>query len=126
MTDTSLYDVLELSSDCSNDEIKKSYKKLALKYHPDKNPENLEALEKFKEITEAYETLSDPENRELYDKFGKFSDRSMSDPMEIFKHLFGQKDPKERRVNVQPVRVPVCLTLDESYFGCTKTIKYNS
>ena len=61
MTDTSFYDVLELSSDCTSDEIKKSYKKLAMKYHPDKNPDNSEALEKFKQITEAYETLSDAE-----------------------------------------------------------------
>ena len=124
MTDTSFYDVLELSSDCTSDEIKKSYKKLAMKYHPDKNPDNSEALEKFKQITEAYETLSDAEKRESYDKFGKSSSGSMSDPREIFEHFFGNRAHKERRINVQPVKVPVCLTMDDSYFGSTKTIKY--
>jgi DnaJ-class molecular chaperone len=124
MTDTSFYDVLELPLDCTSDDIKKSYKRLAMKYHPDKNPENSEALEKFKQITEAYETLSDPEKREAYDKFGKSSDVSMSDPREIFEHLFGHRSSKERRVHVQPVKVPIYLTLDDSYFGAKKTIKY--
>ena len=124
MTDTSFYDVLELTLDCSSDDIKKSYKKLAMKYHPDKNPDNSEALEKFKQITEAYETLSDPEKREAYDKFGKSSDAPLSDPREIFEHLFGHRSSKERRIHVQPVKVPICLTLDDSYFGAKKTIKY--
>ncbi len=64
------YEVLGVSKNASNDEIKKAYRKLAIKYHPDKNPGDKSAEEKFKEISEAHEILSDKEKRARYDQFG--------------------------------------------------------
>jgi len=64
------YEVLGLSKDASKDEIKKAYRKLAMKYHPDKNPDDKEAEEKFKEVAEAYAVLGDDEKRQKYDRFG--------------------------------------------------------
>jgi len=64
------YEILEVSKDASQDEIKKAYRKLALKYHPDKNPGDATAEGKFKEAAEAYEVLRDPEKRSKYDRFG--------------------------------------------------------
>lgn len=70
MSKKNYYDILGVSKTASLDEIKKSYRKLAMKYHPDRNPDNKEAEELFKEAAEAYEVLSDQEKRAKYDKFG--------------------------------------------------------
>jgi DnaJ-class molecular chaperone len=65
-----LYDVLGLSKSASADEVKKAYRKLAQKYHPDRNPGDKEAEAKFKEVSAAYEVLSDADRRAKYDRFG--------------------------------------------------------
>ena len=64
------YEVLGVDKSASEDEIKRAYKKMARKYHPDLNPDNKEAEEKFKEVNEAYEVLSDSDKKARYDQFG--------------------------------------------------------
>jgi molecular chaperone DnaJ len=64
------YDLLGVSRDATADDLKKAFRQLAMKYHPDRNPENKESEEKFKEINEAYSVLSDPQKRAHYDRFG--------------------------------------------------------
>jgi len=70
VAETKLYNALGIQSSASQDEIKKAYRKAALKWHPDKNKDNPNASEKFKEVSQAYEVLSDPEKRKVYDQYG--------------------------------------------------------
>ena len=70
MSQRDYYEVLGVERTAELNEIKKAYRKLALKYHPDKNPDDVEAEERFKEAAEAYAVLSDPQKRQQYDRFG--------------------------------------------------------
>jgi len=70
VAETKLYDSLGIKSDATQDEIKKAYRKMALKHHPDKNKDNPSSADKFKEVSQAYEILSDPEKRTTYDQYG--------------------------------------------------------
>src|SRR5271154_1494266 len=93
------YEILEVTREETADGIKKSYRRLAVKYHPDKNPGDKHAEEKFKELGEAYEALSDAQKRAAYDQFGPaaFDPRQRArggaggfhDPFDIFRDVFG-------------------------------------
>lgn len=91
--DTAYYDLLQVKTSATGLEIKKSYRKLAIKYHPDKNPGNEEAAETFKQISEAYQVLSDEQLRSKYDQFGiqEAGKGDMVDPEEFFEMIFGGK-----------------------------------
>ena len=136
------YEVLGVERTAEPDEIKKAYRKLALKYHPDKNPGDKTAEEQFKELGEAYEILSDPEKRALYDQHGHaaFDRRAggygaggFHDPFEIFREVFGgggifddlfgggRSDPSQpQRGN--DLRYDMEITFDEAAQGCEKEI----
>ena len=81
------YEVLGVAKTATADEIKKAYRKLALKYHPDKNPGDKAAEEKFKEISEAYAVLSDAEKRKQYDTFGSTGFRQRYSQEDIFRNF---------------------------------------
>jgi len=137
------YEVLEVSRDCTGAELKKAYRKLALKYHPDRNPDDKEAEEKFKIVNEAYQVLSDDEKRAIYDRYGKeglqgqgmgggFGGASMDDIMDIFNSMFGggggfgggfgrtRRDPSQKYALDFEIELP--LKFNEAVFGCEKKI----
>ena len=139
MAKRDLYEVLGVNRDASEDELKKAYRKLAMKYHPDRNPDNKEAEEKFKEAKEAYEMLSDPQKKAAYDRYGHAGvDPSMgagpgaqgfdgfADAFgDIFGDLFGGGG-RGGRSNVYrgaDLRYNLEITLEEAARGAEKTIR---
>ncbi|GMM31971.1 Caj1 protein [Martiniozyma asiatica (nom. inval.)] len=100
--DTTYYDLLNVSIDADDNQIKKGYRKAALKYHPDKNPDNPEAERKFQEIAEAYQVLSDSQKRTIYDEVGIEGMKKQGgvtaediDPKEFFTTMFGGEGFKD-------------------------------
>ena len=133
------YEILGLQTGASPQEIKKAYRKLAVKYHPDKNPGNKEAEEKFKEAAEAYSVLSNPEKRSRYDQFGHqgMSGNSgfgggmnMEDIFDSFGDIFGgfsgfggRSSRGNRILRGSNLRIRIKLSLNEVCKGTTKKIK---
>ena len=142
------YEVLGVDKSADDATLKKAYRKLAKKYHPDVNPGDKEAEAKFKEATEAYTILSDPEKRKQYDQFGHaafenggggagggfggfdFNGADMGDIFgDIFGDLFGGGS-RSRRANNGPMkganlRARVNITFEEAVFGCEKELTGN-
>ncbi|MDO4752886.1 MAG: DnaJ C-terminal domain-containing protein [Candidatus Saccharibacteria bacterium] len=148
------YEVLGVSKSASDDEIKKAYRKLAIKYHPDRNPGDKEAEAKFKEINEAHEVLSDKQKRARYDQFGHagvggasgnpfangnpFSNGGFNYNGQTFNfefgnggvfddilgNLFGFGGPRRPRRGAD-YQVAVTITFEEAVFGTTKTVDNN-
>lgn len=115
-----LYDLLEINIDATSEEIKKAYRKLAMKHHPDKGGDG----EMFKKIAHAYEILSDPEKREIYNKTGKTDGQPEVNPMDIFSQFFGGGMPFFHQKRTADTIQNVSITLEEAYTGITKTVTF--
>ncbi|WP_298067460.1 molecular chaperone DnaJ [uncultured Mailhella sp.] len=136
MSQRDYYEVLGVARDASEDEIKRAYRKLALKYHPDHNPNNPEAEQKFKEAAEAYDVLRDPERRAHYDRFGT-ADTGMGGGFnsaedifaqfgDIFGDLFGFGGARSRGPRPQQgddLRYTMTISFREAALGTEKHIK---
>lgn len=150
MSKRDYYEVLGVGRNAGEGDIKKAYRQMALKYHPDKNPGNKEAEDKFKEAAEAYEVLSDKEKRQRYDQFGHSGmggyggngggqNMNMEDIFSNFGDIFGGHNPFEsffgggggrqgrqrQAKRGSNLRVKVKLTLQEVAHGAEKKIKVN-
>ena len=147
MNKRNYYEVLGVSKDASVDEIKKAYRKLAMKYHPDRNQDDKNAEEMFKEAAEAYEVLSDDKKRTQYDQYGHDGFQNMNNGAQhmnmddIFRNfgdmfggvdfgdIFGQNQSRRKKTGPTPQRGhdvihDVTITLQEAYLGVKKDIAY--
>ncbi len=121
------YQLLGVSPDAGKDEIKKAYRKLALKYHPDRNPDNPEAEEMFKKISEAYAVLMDPEKRAQYDAFrrygkqqthsGVYGQRFYYSQEELFRNLFRNQETIDLFRELQRDLERMGIRFDEDFFN---------
>ncbi len=139
------YEILDVERNADEKTIKKAYRMIALKFHPDKNPDDASAEEKFKEAAEAYEVLSDPDKRARYDRFGHqgvggssqggggFGGMNMEDIFDQFGDIFGSSfggggrrgGGGSRVARGSDLRIKIKLTLKEIALGVTKKIKVN-
>jgi molecular chaperone DnaJ len=135
-TQRDYYEILGVERSAANGEIAAAYRKLAVKYHPDKNPGDQEAIDRFKEAAEAFEVLNDPEKRARYDRYGhaglngQFGAHHFTDVEDIFSafgdlfgDLFGGRG-RHRPRKGRDVRCDVTLTLKEAAHGATKTVEF--
>lgn len=145
MTELDYYEILEVSKNASGEEIKKAFRKQAIKYHPDKNQGDSEAEERFKQINEAYQVLSDENKRSIYDRYGKrglegmgsggggFNDFGsvFEDLGSVFESFFGGNSGQGRKSRGESEKysldlgVEVDLAFNEAIFGCKKDIQFS-
>ena len=144
MSKRDYYEVLELKKGASPEEIKKSYRKLAMKYHPDQNPNNKEAEKKFKELSEAYEILKDPQKRAAYDQLGHrafeggrggYHQQSgfNGGAHDLFGDFFnefmgGQRGRQTRSTEVRgsDLKYNISISLEEAFTGTEKNISFST
>lgn len=140
MSKRDYYEILEVEKNANDVELKKAYRRLAMKYHPDRNPDNPEAEDKFKEANEAYEILSDSQKRAQYDQFGHagtsgqggFSGSGFGGFEDIFGDMFGDifggsfGGRTKKRTGPEKgsdIRYSITLTFEEAAFGVEKEVK---